>query len=381
MMDFTLWSNSNFFYRTPEGSILTPGRSSEAITVGAIDHNIWQDDHDEPIFYSSRGPTYANVMKPDICGPTNVSTATGVLGGTSCATPHVAGAAGLILSENPDMTPEDLREYLQTHAIDEGPEGPDNLFGHGKLNIELGPPEERELTVALEENWNIISINVTPPEEMWEREEGPDVVLMTEQLRIDEENHHVELFKDEHGRFYLPDWNFNNIPYWDLTRGYMVKVDEDVEAVWSGEPIPADTDIPLHEHWNIIAYYPTYELDASAPDFHVLSPIIDNVLLAKNNDGEFLLPEWNFSNMPPWRETQGYMVKVDADVVLNYPEEEEEIVDRQSSIVDHRLVRTSENMSVLVTSIQGIEPNADDQIVAYSPDGMLVGIGSFKTQN
>jgi len=34
-------------------------------------------------------------------------------------------------------------------------------------------------------------------------------------------------------------------------------------------------------------------------------------------------------------------------------------------------------MSVLITSIQGIEPNVGDQIIAYSLDGMLVGAGTF----
>jgi len=380
VMDFTLWTSSTLFYSTPEGSILTPGRASEAITVGAIDHNIWQDDHDEPIFYSGRGPTYAGVMKPDICGPTNVSTATGALGGTSCATPHVAGAAGLILSENPDMTAGDLREYLATHAIDQGPEGFDNLFGHGKVNIELGEPQPRDLTVPLNVNWNMISINVTPPEEMWEREEGPDVILMTEQLRIDEENHHLLLMKNEDGLFYLPAFGFNNIPYWDLIEGYLIKVDEDIQACWSGEPIPADADIPLERDWNLVAYYPTYELDASVPDYYVLSPIIDNVMIAKDGDGNFMLPSFDFSNMPPWRETQGYQVRVDEDVVLNYPEEQDENAAlTPHSQLDWESRKTSENMSVLITSISGIEINQNDQIVAYNSNGRIVGVGTIDT--
>ncbi|MBT7617441.1 MAG: hypothetical protein HN590_09185, partial [Calditrichaeota bacterium] len=80
-------------------------------------------------------------------------------------------------------------------------------------------------------------------------------------------------------------------------------------------------DIPLEAGWNLIAYLPTYELDASAPNFPVLAPIIDNVLIAKDVHGRFMFPELNFSNMPPWRETQGYQVDVNEDVVLNYPDE------------------------------------------------------------
>ncbi len=255
------------------------------------------------------------------------------------------------------------------------------------LNV-LGDDDQlRELPVSLDVNWNMISINVTPPEEMWEREEGPDVILMTEQLRIDENNHHLLLMKDEDGMFYLPAFRFNNIPYWNLTEGYLIKVDEDIEAVWSGEPIPADADIPLEQDWNLVAYYPTYELDATAPDNYVLSPIIDDVLIAKDGDGNFMLPAFNFSNMPPWRETQGYQVRVDEAMVLNYPPEREDVrAVRCPHLTENNppyppLLRrggnTDENMSVLVTSISGVETKIGDKIGAFSCDGRLVGFGTI----
>jgi len=237
-----------------------------------------------------------------------------------------------------------------------------------------------EPTVSFMEGWNLISINVSPLQEFYSEDEdrGPNIIRMMAQLRIDEENHHIHLMKNEVGQFYAPEHDFINIPYWNLTEGYQVKVDENVEAVWSGEPIPPDTDIPLEDGWNIIAYFPTYELDASAPDFYVLSPIIDQLLIAKNREGHFMSPEWNFSNMPPWRETQGYQVKVDEDVVLNYPEEEE-IDNCQLSIVNYQLVSTFENMSVLVTSVKGVRIIEGDQIVAFSSDGRMTGAGMIDT--
>ncbi len=391
-MNFTLWAKyipeNDFRFFTPEGSILTPARARNAFSVGAVHQERWNDEDVDIEDWSSRGPVYDGPMKPEICGPTWVSTLVmrehnngDLFGGTSAVAPHVAGAAALVLSENPDMTTAELRDYLQTHAIDEGPEGLDNSFGFGKLNIELGQPEPRELPVPLHANWNMISINVTPDEEMWEHQEGPDVILMTEQLRIDEENHHLLLLKDEDGRFYLPAFGFNNIPYWNLTEGYLIKVDEDIEACWGGEPIPADADIPLERDWNLIAYYPTYELDASAPDYYVLSPIIDNVLIAKDGDGNFMLPAFEFSNMPPWREAQGYQVRVDEAVVLNYPPEREELAftppypPLETRVGEQGVVPTGENMSLLISSISGFSRNLSDQIGAFSSDGRLVGIG------
>ncbi|MBT3231910.1 MAG: T9SS type A sorting domain-containing protein [Calditrichaeota bacterium] len=181
------------------------------------------------------------------------------------------------------------------------------------------------LTVSLREGWNMISINVSPPEQFWMENEdrGPDVVLMTEQLRIDERHHHIIMMKNEDGLFYAPRWGFNNIPFWNLTEGYRINVDEDVEATWFGERIPPNADIPLEEGWNVIPYYPRYRLDASAPNFYVLSRIIDHVFIAKDGAGHFLSPRFNFSSMLPWRESQGYQIRVTADCVLNYPPERE----------------------------------------------------------
>ena len=230
----------------------------------------------------------------------------------------------------------------------------------------------RVLTVPLTEGWNMISINIIPQDEnLWVREEGPDVARMLEQLRIDEEQHHVQLFKDGNGRFYAPAFGFSNIPYWNLVEGYQVNVDEAVEAVWIGEQIPADADVPIFLNWNIVAYLPSYDLDASAPDFYVLSPIIDNVEIAKDAAGRFLSPRFNFSNMQPWRETQGYQIKVSEDVVLNYPPEQEELnfIARTYGTID--IKQTSNNMSLLLNGCES------GQIVALTSDGVVIGIGTI----
>ncbi|MCO4763645.1 MAG: S8 family serine peptidase, partial [Myxococcales bacterium] len=51
--------------------------------------------------------------------------------GTSMATPHVAGVAGLIWSYNPGWTNKQLRAALQATAVDLGAPGRDNAFGYG----------------------------------------------------------------------------------------------------------------------------------------------------------------------------------------------------------------------------------------------------------
>lgn len=56
------------------------------------------------------------------------------LQGTSMACPHVAGVAALILAKNPDFTPDQVRQCLESTATDLGSPGRDDMYGWGLLN-------------------------------------------------------------------------------------------------------------------------------------------------------------------------------------------------------------------------------------------------------
>ena len=282
------------------------------------------------------------------------------------------------VAEDPLFINPDEGDYHLTEnspCIDAGdPDSPEDPDG---TRADMGAFYHHQPTVSLSQGWNLISINITPGPEYYDQEDnrGPDVPLMIEQLRIDEDNHHVLLMKNEQGQFYVPSANFNNIPFWDLTRGYMINVDEDCAVSWTGEPIPADADIRLNQNWNIMAYFPTYELEMGAPEFYGISPIVDHVIIMKDARGRFALPSHNFSNMPPLRPTQGYQIKVDEDVLLNYPPEQEgeRIASRRDQPDRHYTLNPQhyENMSLLVS----VDAADGSQVAAISSDGKLVGEG------
>lgn len=121
-------------YYTADHSVTTPGDAFRSLTVGATN---WSDDKLED--YSSQGPTSDGRMKPELVAPAGVSSAAygSTWLGTSASTPHVSGAAALILSAYPDFTPQQITDYLTSRAVDLGPAGPDNGFGFGRLY--LGP--------------------------------------------------------------------------------------------------------------------------------------------------------------------------------------------------------------------------------------------------
>ncbi|MDH7505982.1 MAG: S8 family serine peptidase [Candidatus Acetothermia bacterium] len=149
-------TNLNLEYSMAASSIPAPGNSAKVLTVGAIYRGNWTTGPQES--YSSQGPTNASKYassrtKPDLMGPDGVSTYTyggSYFYGTSASAPHVAGAAALLLSENPGRTANDLQAKLEADAVDMGAAGKDNIYGSGRLSLLLPAGTEAAFRVTRE---------------------------------------------------------------------------------------------------------------------------------------------------------------------------------------------------------------------------------------
>jgi len=150
----------NLDYHHPESTIVTPANSAKLMAVGAIRRSSWTTGPQE--YFSSQGPSNASkyaasITKPDICGPDGVSnyTYSSDFYGTSAASPHVAGAAALLLSEDPTLTVDQLQAKLEGDAIDMGSAGKDNLYGSGRLNLELTPTGDTSAVFRVDKSGNV----------------------------------------------------------------------------------------------------------------------------------------------------------------------------------------------------------------------------------
>jgi len=125
---------SNLEYFNPETS-LDPGLppAFDAITVGSVQNSY--PYRTEP--WSSQGRTTDNRIKPDLVAPGGIycNSIQGIFSGTSSAAPQVAGAIALLLSKNPSLSPDKLKDILKKTSQDLGPPGDDPVFGSGLINI------------------------------------------------------------------------------------------------------------------------------------------------------------------------------------------------------------------------------------------------------
>jgi cysteine-rich repeat protein len=128
---------------TAAGSIAGHANAQGAVTVATI--NADDPGTDTIAAYSSQGPcdiTFPAVearAKPDVTGIDGVAV-TGAAGfpnpffGTSAAAPHVAAVAALMLDANGGLSPAQVKQALQTEAVDLGSGGFDFVFGAGRVD-------------------------------------------------------------------------------------------------------------------------------------------------------------------------------------------------------------------------------------------------------
>jgi hypothetical protein len=164
-------------------TIISPGSASRVICVGSYaTKSEWIDSEnrvrteeieiDDISTFSSRGPLLSGDHKPDIAAPGEMIAAAfsadswgitiqdgqhAAWGGTSMAAPHVAGAVALIYQQDPHLSASEVKHILTSTAIDRGPAGWDEAWGHGKMDVlaAMGIPHAPRGLKAAEEGDSI----------------------------------------------------------------------------------------------------------------------------------------------------------------------------------------------------------------------------------
>jgi len=157
------------------------------------------------------------------------------------------------------------------------------------------------------------------------------------------------MLKDGRGDFYRPDHHFDSIEEWRETQGYQIKLHQNDSFVLSGEMQDPYAPIDLVANWNLIAYFPDWEI----PALVAFEELGDNLIIVKDGSGNFYVPEWDFTNMGGLRPGNGYFIKVREAAEFRYSMAEGVPAYSTALLQPNHLspvVPTGNNMSLLVSS-------------------------------
>lgn len=125
-------------------SVASPGSADEALTVGAV-----SKDGSAVTTFSSKGPRFGDwALKPEISAPGLgiVAARAGTqeyvaFDGTSMATPHVAGAAAILVGQHPDWTRQQVKDALTSTSKPNA----DPIWWQGSGVMDVGTAVTRQL--------------------------------------------------------------------------------------------------------------------------------------------------------------------------------------------------------------------------------------------
>ena len=120
------------------GTSASPANYPESFAVGAVDASdrLWSSSSTGPTTCGTRSRVFPDLVAPGVSvlsadrwgGYQYVS-------GTSIAAPHVSGALALLLQGRRGLPPDAQADALTASAVDLGDVGPDERFGHGRLDV------------------------------------------------------------------------------------------------------------------------------------------------------------------------------------------------------------------------------------------------------
>jgi hypothetical protein len=230
------------------------------------------------------------------------------------------------------------------------------------LSVVAGAGAQDDRILDLREGWNLISLNVTP-----------NIVDILQLMQPLVEDGNLVMMKDGQGRYYNPEHEFNSIPFFNPADGYQLFVNDNVRMVVRGTVIAADDTIQLNRGWNMVSYFPRQAINCQ----DALDGITEQLIIAKNGDGQFYLPEYQYDNLGLMREGLGYQLKVEEDIQLIYREPRGiEAVWEEPSIPVHFTSSrpSSENHSLLI--LGDVTMNGWEAEVRSSR-GVSAGTGMF----
>ncbi len=223
-------------------------------------------------------------------------------------------------------------------------------------------------TLMLSTGWNLISTYIAPF--------NADAINVFAPIVGD-----VIIVKDGMGNVYWPQWNnLNVIGNLLIGDGYKVKMAASASLTISGtQIIPDITPVFVPIEWSILGYLRT----SPAPIDVMLSPIVSEVVIVKNETGQVYWPSmFNLNTIGNMIPGKGYHIKMASGQMLYFPANGLITGGSKSAELAPQNYPTLENtgsdMTIgIPTSAWAIAPQVGDEVAVTNAAGDVIGVGVF----
>ncbi|MCD4745452.1 MAG: T9SS type A sorting domain-containing protein, partial [Bacteroidales bacterium] len=175
-----------------------------------------------------------------------------------------------------------------------------------------------------------------------------------------------------------PMW-VNNIGDWITTEGYLFHMNAEDELCITGYVIDPQTPIGLTLGYQMISYLPEFPINTS----DVFADVLINLDFVQNSQGQMFRkigPNWvnGIGDMNP---CEGYLVKMNAEDVLIYPETSDNLTANKTQMLEHyRVIDANPYDPVWTIYFEKGALNIGDEIGVYDGE-ILAGAGVVVSDN
>lgn len=172
----------------------------------------------------------------------------------------------------------------------------------GIVELPEEEPQIIEQSIALRAGWNFVASYVVPEDDSFQNILQP---LIDRGI--------FDYAKDASGRIFVPG-RINQINTWQAGQAYQIKIRRSGELVIRGTET-VSPQVRLAAGWNYVGYL----LNEGRPVESLLACLPENSLeWVKNQRGNFYWAQANFKNFQNFFPGQGYLIKVNQDVDLDW---------------------------------------------------------------
>ncbi len=159
-------------------------------------------------------------------------------------------------------------------------------------------------TVALRfpSGWNMFSYNILP-------EDASASAIFSDVVQ------NLVILKNGAGESFIPEYGINQIGNLNFREGYLGYFSTSTSLEISGQSIDSQTPIELNSGWSMISYLPDISVDVK----QALQSIDNQLIIAKDGDGNCFIPEYGINQIGSMQMGFGYQVYLREKSILTYP--------------------------------------------------------------